>query len=87
MTGDGAWQFDAALTTARAADVAVVFVGGSSKGTIEGVTYLVRLRSLSLCACPCIYVCVRIYLRTYVWVRVCADDCVHVCGHVCVVCV
>eukprot|EP00041_Stephanoeca_diplocostata_P021760 m.513317 g.513317 ORF g.513317 m.513317 type:complete len:786 (+) comp21904_c0_seq3:179-2536(+) len=40
VTGDGAWQFDAALAAARAADVAVVLVGGSSKGTIEGVTHL-----------------------------------------------
>ena len=39
VTGEGTWDFPAAIEAARKADVAVLFVGGSAKGTVDGTTY------------------------------------------------
>ena len=40
VVGDGAWEFDDAIATADSADVALLFLGSSSKGSFEGVTAL-----------------------------------------------
>ena len=39
VTGEGTWDFSAAIQAARRSDVAVIFVGGSAKGTVDGITH------------------------------------------------
>ena len=39
VAGEGTWDFTSALQVANASDVAVVFLGGSAKGTVAGVTH------------------------------------------------
>jgi beta-glucosidase len=48
VSGDGAWGFDPAIDAARKADVAVLFLGSSSKGTVEGVTHLDTIEKESM---------------------------------------
>ena len=39
VTGEGTWDFTSALEVSNSSDVVVVFVGGSAKGTVAGVTH------------------------------------------------
>eukprot|EP00040_Diaphanoeca_grandis_P019298 m.101833 g.101833 ORF g.101833 m.101833 type:complete len:778 (+) comp27356_c1_seq1:137-2470(+) len=39
VTGDGEWGFSAAIRNAREADVVIMFLGSSSKGTVSGVNH------------------------------------------------
>ena len=39
VTGDGAWGFDDAIAVAQKSDVVVMFLGSSSKGTVDGVNH------------------------------------------------
>lgn len=48
VTGDGAWGFNGAIDVARKADVVVMFLGSSSKGTFEGITNLDTVEKESL---------------------------------------
>jgi len=57
VTGEGSWQFSDAVAAAAAADVAVIFVGGSAKGSFEGVCHSLliasRTRISNKCRVPC----------------------------------
>ena len=48
VTGDGAWPWGDAITLARDSDVAIVFMGSSSKGTVDGITHYDTVEKESL---------------------------------------
>lgn len=48
IVGDGAWEFGDAIAAAAAADVAIVFLGSSSKGSVDGVVHLDTVEKESL---------------------------------------
>ena len=39
VTGEGSWDFTAAVQVAKKSEVVVVFVGGSTKGSFDGITH------------------------------------------------
>ena len=48
VTGDGAWGFDAAIDACNKANVAVMFIGSSSKGSFNGTNHLDTIEKESM---------------------------------------